>query len=94
LASFSPRLLLDDTTSERVAALLQASGEQLALISPDAGDVAQNLLGKYRKGNNTDEYLYLKAFEITGRRKAISRDLDTPKGPKEVVSQVLSWFWQ
>jgi hypothetical protein len=62
LASFSPRLLLDDTTSERAAALLQASGEQLALISPDAGDVAQNLLGKYRKGNNTDEYLYLKAF--------------------------------
>jgi hypothetical protein len=62
LASFSPRLLLDDTTSERAAALLQASGEQLALISPDAGDVAHNLLGKYRKGNNTDEYLYLKAF--------------------------------
>lgn len=58
----SPRLSCEDVTSEKLAAMLQANQEQLASLSPDAGNIVNILLGRYSKLVRTDEGIYLKAF--------------------------------
>jgi len=57
-----PRLYCEDVTSEKLAVMLAGNGEQLASLSPDAGSIVNNLLGRYSKLDRTDEGIYLKAF--------------------------------
>ncbi len=57
-----PRLCCEDVTSEKLAVMLANNGEQLASLSPDAGSIVNNLLGRYSKLDRTDEGIYLKAF--------------------------------
>lgn len=57
-----PRLCCEDVTSEKLAVMLACNGEQLASLSPDAGSIVNNLLGRYSKLDRTDEGIYLKAF--------------------------------
>jgi len=58
----SPVLNCEDITTERLASLLAARGEVLASLSPDAGNIVSNLLGRYNKADRTDESIYLKAY--------------------------------
>ena len=57
-----PRLCCEDVTTERLAVMLAQNGEQFASLSPDAGSIVNNLLGRYSKLDRTDEGIYLKAF--------------------------------
>ena len=57
-----PRLCCEDVTSEKLAVMLAQNQEQLASLSPDAGSIVNNLLGRYSKLDRTDEGIYLKAF--------------------------------
>jgi hypothetical protein len=57
-----PRLCCEDVTTEKLAVMLAHNGEQLASLSPDAGSIVNNLLGRYSKLDRTDEGIYLKAF--------------------------------
>ena len=58
----APVLSVEDVTTERLAVLLSQRGECLASVSPDAGAIVNNLLGRYSKLDRTDEGIYLKAF--------------------------------
>lgn len=58
----SPRLCCEDVTSEKLAVMLAHNQEQLASLSPDAGNIVNILLGRYNKLDRTDESIYLKAF--------------------------------
>jgi hypothetical protein len=58
----APALCCDDTTSEKLAVMLAHNQEQLASLSPDAGIIVNNLLGRYSKLDRTDEGIYLKSF--------------------------------
>jgi hypothetical protein len=58
----TPRLYCDDVTSERLAVMLAQNQEQLASLSPDAGNIVNILLGRYLRLDRTDEGIYLKAF--------------------------------
>ena len=58
----APRLCCEDVTSEKLAVMLAQNCEQLASLSPDAGSIVNNLLGRYSKLDRTDESIYLKAF--------------------------------
>ena len=58
----APALCVEDITTERLAVMLANNDEQLASISPDAGSIVNNLLGRYSKLDRTDEGIYLKAF--------------------------------
>jgi replicative DNA helicase len=58
----SPVLTVEDITTERLASLLAKRGEVLASLSPDAGNIVSNLLGRYNKLDRTDESIYLKAY--------------------------------
>ena len=57
-----PRLCCEDVTTEKLAVMLAHNQEQLASLSPDAGSIVNNLLGRYSKLDRTDEGIYLKAF--------------------------------
>jgi hypothetical protein len=58
----APALCCEDVTSEKLAVMLAHNQEQLASLSPDAGSIVNNLLGRYNKLDRTDEGIYLKAF--------------------------------
>jgi len=58
----APVLTCEDITTERLASLLSKRGEVLASLSPDAGSIVNNLLGRYNKADRTDESIYLKAY--------------------------------
>jgi hypothetical protein len=58
----APRLCCEDVTSEKLAVMLAHNQEQLASLSPDAGNIVNILLGRYNKLDRTDEGIYLKAF--------------------------------
>ena len=58
----APAFCVEDATSEKLAVMLGHNQEQLASISPDAGSIVNNLLGRYSKLDRTDESIYLKAF--------------------------------
>ena len=62
----APALCCEDVTTERLAVMLANQSEQLASLSPDAGAIVNNLLGRYSKLDRTDEGIYLKAFRMTG----------------------------
>ncbi len=58
----SPRILVEDATTEALAVLLAKHGECLASITADARTVIQNLKGKYGTEGRTNEDLYLKCY--------------------------------
>jgi len=58
----APALCCEDVTTEKLAVMLGHNQEQLASLSPDAGSIVNNLLGRYSKLDRTDEGIYLKAF--------------------------------
>ena len=58
----APALCVEDVTTERLAVMMAHNREQLASVSPDAGNIVNNLLGRYSKLDRTDESIYLKAF--------------------------------
>ncbi len=66
-----PVLCVEDVTTEKLALMLSRPGETLFSVSSDAGAVVNNLLGRYSKGDRTDEGIYLKAW--TGERVKVDR---------------------
>ena len=64
-------LCVEDVTTEKLAPMLSRPGETLFSVSSDAGAVVNNLLGRYSKGDRTDESIYLKAW--TGERVKVDR---------------------
>jgi len=58
----APVLSVEDVTTEKLAVLLSKRGECLVSLSPDAGAIVNNLLGRYSKLDRTDEGIYLKAY--------------------------------
>ena len=58
----APRLYVEDVTTEKLAVMMVNQGECLASLSPDAGAIVNNILGRYNKLDRTDESIYLKAF--------------------------------
>lgn len=58
----APVLTVEDITTERLASLLVKRDEVLTSLSPDAGNIVSNLLGRYNKLDRTDESIYLKAY--------------------------------
>lgn len=57
-----PVLCCEDVTTEKLAVMLSERGECMASLSPDAGTIVNNLLGRYSKLDRTDETIYLKGF--------------------------------
>ncbi|OXU15728.1 YfjI family protein [Sedimentisphaera salicampi] len=55
-----PRLLADNTTSEKLAHLMQQNSERIALFSAES-EVIQNICGKYSQGR-PDSVLHLKGW--------------------------------
>ena len=66
-----PVLCVEDVTTEKLVPMLSRPGETLFSVSSDAGAVVKNLLGRYSKGDSTDEGIYLKAW--TGERVKVDR---------------------
>lgn len=62
----APVLSVEDITSQALAVSLAARNECLASLSADAGEVINNLLGRYNKLDRSDDGLYVKAW--TGDR--------------------------
>lgn len=58
----APALSCENVTTEKLAVMLGHNREQIASLSPDAGDIVNNLLGRYSKLDRTDEGIYLKGF--------------------------------
>jgi hypothetical protein len=75
-----PRLSCEDVTSQQLAAMLQQNQEQLASLSPDAGNIVNILLGQYSKLDRTDDNIYVKAW--SGDNCRVDR-----KGSKPVLLQ-------
>ncbi len=57
-----PALSCSDVTVEKLAVMLKANREQLASLSPDAGPIVSNLLGRHNKAHKTDDGIYLTAY--------------------------------
>ena len=87
----SPRFSCEDVTTEKLAVMLAQNQEQLASLSPDAGSIVNNLLGRYSKLDRTDEGIYLKAF--SGDNCRVDR-----QGREPVLLQhpclTALWLWQ
>jgi hypothetical protein len=85
----APAFTVEDVTTEKLAALLAANGEALASVSPDAGAIVNNLLGRYSKLDRTDESVYLKAYSGDFLR------VDRQKSPEPVLlkSPCLAALW-
>ena len=84
----APCLQVEDTTTEKLAAMLAANGEQLASLSSDAGTIVSNLLGRYVNNGRTDESIYLKAWSGDGFRvDRLGRE------PVSLTSPCLSALW-
>jgi hypothetical protein len=62
---------VENVTVERLAVLLSRLRETLTSLSPDAGEVVNNLLGRYNRAERTDETVYLKAW--TGENCRVDR---------------------
>jgi hypothetical protein len=84
----APCLQVEDTTTEKLAALLAANGEHLASLSSDAGTIVSNLLGRYNSTGRTDESIYLKAWSGDGFRvDRLGRE------PVSLTSPCLAALW-
>jgi len=85
----APSFTVEDVTTEKLAALLAANGEALASVSSDAGSIVNNLLGRYSKGERTDETIYLKGWSGDFCR------VDRVKNPEPILlkSPCLAALW-
>lgn len=87
----APALCCEDVTSEKLAVMLAHNQEQLASLSPDAGSIVNNLLGRYSKLDRTDEGIYVKTF--SGDNCRVDR-----QGREPVLLQhpclTALWLWQ
>ncbi len=62
----SPLFIVTDATREALAAAIATQpGESLALMTPEGRGALSNILGRYSKGNATDEDLYCAFFSGT-----------------------------
>ena len=87
-AAIPPQLRCEDVTIEQLALLLMRNNENLASISSDAGCIVDLLLGRYSKGNRTDEGVYLKGYSRdTTRVDRVTRP------PVILVSPCLTVLW-
>lgn len=59
-----PRLITEDVTTQKLAMLLHANQEQLCVLSRDAGDVVNNILGRNHKLDCPDESIFLKCYSL------------------------------
>jgi len=84
----APALSCEDVTTECLAVMLAHNREQLASISPDAGSVVNNLLGRYNNLDRTDENIYLKAFSRD--RCRVNRQ---GRGPVALDNPCLTALW-
>lgn len=84
----APALVVEDTTSERLAGILSENGETISSISGDAGAIVNNILGRYAKGDRTDESIYLKGY--SGDHCKVDRQ---SKPPVVLRSPCLSALW-
>ena len=84
----APVLSVEDITSQALAVCLAGRGECLASFSSDAGEVINNLLGRYNKLDRTDEGLYVKAW--TGDRFLQNR---IGRPPVKLRRPCLSALW-
>jgi hypothetical protein len=58
----APSLIVEDVTVEKLAVLLSCNNETLSSLSPDAGVIINNILGRYSNFRRTEETIYLKAY--------------------------------
>jgi hypothetical protein len=84
----APVLSVEDITSQALAVRLAARGECLASFSADAGEIVNNLLGRYNKLDRTDDGLYVKAW--TGDRFQQDR---VTRPPVKLKRPCLSALW-
>jgi Protein of unknown function (DUF3987) len=61
---FASRLWCSDFTSEALAMLLAGSGEQMSVLSDEGGLALYNMLGRYTKGDITDDILLCKSKTV------------------------------
>lgn len=73
---FASRLWCSDFTSEALAMLLASSNEQMAVLSDEGGLALYNMLGRYTKGEITDDILLCKAKTVNSH--AVDRVSRTP----------------
>ena len=59
-----PQLTTEDVTTQRLGMLLHMNQEQLCVLSRDAGDVINNLMGRNQKIVATDDSLYVKGYSL------------------------------
>jgi hypothetical protein len=84
----APALYCEDVTTEKLAVMLAHNQEQLASLSPDAGSIVNNLLGRYNKLDRTDEGIYVKAF--SGDNCRVDRQ---GRGPVLLQRPCLAALW-
>ena len=82
-----PKLLVGDTTTEALGALLAKHGT-LTSVSADARDEINNLLGRYRDKGQTDEGLYIKMW--SGDLHQVDR---IGRPPLRLDNTRMSLFW-
>lgn len=57
-----PQVLIEDITREALANCMKSSDEVLGLVSADARSMVDNLLGRYARGGNRDDSIYIKCW--------------------------------
>ncbi len=57
-----PSLLVDNVTNEKLGIVLSQNNETIMSISADAGDVINNLFGRYSKIKRLEDTVFLKGF--------------------------------
>jgi len=67
----TPRLCTIDFTSQALALLLKNSNEQMAVLTAEGGTVLFNMLGRYTKGDITDDVLLCQGY--SGDHVAVDR---------------------
>ncbi len=86
--STAPLLVAQDTTTERLAVLLQINDEVIFSTSPDARKLCDNLLGRYSANKMTDESLYLCGY--SGDHVRVDRQ---GRDPVTLRKPCLSLLW-
>jgi hypothetical protein len=66
-----PRIIIEDATSEAAALRIQQNREQAFSMSSDAGQVIQNIEGRYSANKTPDDSIYVKSY--SGDRHCVDR---------------------
>ena len=82
-----PRLLTDDTTPERLATLLSLHGGRMAVMSPEGGEVFDQMGGRYATSRLPNFGVYLKGHTgDTLRVDRVNRPAEYVKQPAVTVA--------